>query len=283
MKATFAYLHFKTLDSTHLWCKRELATVAKFLSQASCLLITCDEQTAGIGRSGSTWKAAKQHLALQLCFPYPNLHAASLSLTISHALSTLLQKKGVPAKLKWPNDIWTSRGKIAGLILENVSYNEDFICLVGIGLNISDPSESDEAERQSIDQPVDFANRYFADTPSAQTLAIEISCEILKAIEAQKISPLSMDDFMRDSWTCPGAFIEVNLNGSRIEGVILGFEPQGDLVLKTSCGEEKKLRSGICRRVRVIQKPQIDFTNPLNSNICIQTATCQNSSRLRRT
>lgn len=258
MKATLAYLHFKTLDSTHLWCKRELTTVSKYLEDAQCLLVTCDKQTAGIGRRGSAWKTGALHLSLELCFELPALLPASLSLCIADALAQYLQSKSIPAKLKWPNDIWTSRGKIAGLILETVSSNSKSICLLGLGLNISDPLQIDEetSEIPSIDQPVDYALRYLVEPPSLELMALEIAQHLLKAIESQELTPIDVSVFMRGAWTCPGARTEAILEEGHIEGIIVGFDLQGDMILRTSHGEEKRLRSGSCKKVRVLEPPK---------------------------
>lgn len=260
MQATLAYLHFKTLDSTHLWCKRELATVCEFLKKAELFLVTCDTQTAGIGRSGKAWKSGKRHLSMNLCFKTPPIKAANLSLTISDALSQWLQKQGIPSKLKWPNDIWTARGKIAGLILEVVHFEEESYCLVGMGLNISDPSYdtghlSESFDPASIDQPTDFAERYLIQPINLSSLPIEISQYIHVMLEDQEISPTEINSFMNNSWTCPGATIEAIVEEGRIEGTILGFESQGDLILRTKEGKERHLRSGLCQKVRVIHAP----------------------------
>jgi biotin-[acetyl-CoA-carboxylase] ligase BirA-like protein len=245
-------------------------------------VITCDKQTAGIGRQGKPWKSAKLHLAMQLCFELPSLVPASLSLCIANALAHYLQAKGVPAKVKWPNDIWTARGKIAGLILETVTYESKIFCLVGLGLNISNPihQETQEQEPLVIDQPVDYALRYLVDTPQIEFLALEIAHDLRKAMEDQEVAPLDVAFFMRDSWTCPGALIEASLEEGRIEGTIIGFDATGDIILKTAPGEERRLRSGACKKVRVIQHPQMrlqPITHPTASSMATQTTTRETS------
>lgn len=293
MQATLAYLHFKTLDSTHLWCKRELASVREFLQKSQMLVVTCDHQTAGIGRSGSSWKAGKRHLAIELCFKAFKLDPVTLSLTLSNALSLWLQRQGVPAKLKWPNDIWTARGKIAGVIAEISYFEEEAICLAGIGLNISNPDPSlEEIENDlnesligSIDQPIDYAERYLVESFNLSSLAIDISSYIREELEDQQIAPDDINLFMKDSWTCPGSFIEAVVEEGRIEGTILKFTQQGDLILRTLQGEEISLRSGLCKKVRLLEMPQYKPELAIHSSpiahIGIQTITPNPSTPLR--
>jgi BirA family biotin operon repressor/biotin-[acetyl-CoA-carboxylase] ligase len=50
----------------------------------------------------------------------------------------LLANFGVPAKIKWPNDIYVNDRKIAGVLIENVIQGKMITrSIIGIGLNVN--------------------------------------------------------------------------------------------------------------------------------------------------
>jgi len=56
----------------------------------------------------------------------------------SLALCDLLDSRGASPSIKWPNDILTSRGKIAGILIENgIMGGKLSHSIVGIGLNLN--------------------------------------------------------------------------------------------------------------------------------------------------
>jgi BirA family biotin operon repressor/biotin-[acetyl-CoA-carboxylase] ligase len=45
---------------------------------------------------------------------------------------------GIDARIKWPNDICTNNGKIAGILIENAIQNNELkYSVIGIGLNVN--------------------------------------------------------------------------------------------------------------------------------------------------
>jgi len=99
-------------------------------------------QTAGRGQRGNTWKADE---ALNLTFSIllkPDFILAKdqfiISVIVTLGLESYLQKKGVPVKIKWPNDIYAGDKKICGILIEqSVSGEMLYASVCGIGLNIN--------------------------------------------------------------------------------------------------------------------------------------------------
>jgi len=97
-------------------------------------------QTAGRGRLGRQWLCGglgeSLMFSLLLKRALPELPPISLTagLSVSEALSELY---GVEIFVKWPNDIICGMYKICGISVE-IKNN---CCIVGIGVNISQPSD----------------------------------------------------------------------------------------------------------------------------------------------
>lgn len=102
-------------------------------------VFTADYQSAGRGRLDHKWLSNRgENLMMSAVLDVGSLeitHAATLPLAVGLAvvktISSLLGSKA-DVKLKWPNDVYVSDLKIAGILCERVGDN----VVVGIGVNV---------------------------------------------------------------------------------------------------------------------------------------------------
>ena len=130
-------LSFEALPSTNLVAK-ELAKEGKLENGT---LIHCDRQTEGRGRRGKRWlDDSENNLAVSL-YLYGGLEAQAsprYTFATAAALCLAMQKFGVPAKIKWPNDVICEEKKLSGILLEGVhDASGRFAIVVGIGVNLN--------------------------------------------------------------------------------------------------------------------------------------------------
>jgi BirA family transcriptional regulator, biotin operon repressor / biotin---[acetyl-CoA-carboxylase] ligase len=93
-------------------------------------LVTAGEQTAGRGRQGRTWTApAGRALLCSLIVRDP---PRLLPLIAGVAVAEVV---GPGAQIKWPNDVWLERRKVAGILVEG--RPQEGWAVVGIGLNVA--------------------------------------------------------------------------------------------------------------------------------------------------
>jgi BirA family biotin operon repressor/biotin-[acetyl-CoA-carboxylase] ligase len=100
--------------------------------------VVADVQTAGRGRRGRRWRAEPGTSLLVSILVRPRLTASMLpllSLATAVALAETLADTGVPARIKWPNDVLARGRKIAGILLES-RMGAETIVAVGIGVNL---------------------------------------------------------------------------------------------------------------------------------------------------
>jgi BirA family transcriptional regulator, biotin operon repressor / biotin---[acetyl-CoA-carboxylase] ligase len=117
-------VHYRVTDSTN---ERARALAAEGAPHGT--LVTADEQTAGRGRQGREWTAAPgSSLLLSLV-----LHDAGPALPLTAAVA-VCEALPVEAAIKWPNDIWIDRRKVAGILVE--ARPQEGWAVLGIGVNV---------------------------------------------------------------------------------------------------------------------------------------------------
>jgi BirA family biotin operon repressor/biotin-[acetyl-CoA-carboxylase] ligase len=100
------------------------------------LFYYANKQLAGRGQRGKKWQS-DGGLACSLVWQFHNKPSAFLSILVGIALVRALNDFDIPAKLKWPNDIYINQKKLAGILIEN---HKNF-AVIGLGINLRQHSE----------------------------------------------------------------------------------------------------------------------------------------------
>lgn len=104
-------------------------------------VVVADAQTAGRGRMGRRWvsPAGKNlYVSLLLRPSVPAVDAPRLALVAGVALADAVEAVGVPASLKWPNDLYCGGRKAAGILAEMASETDAVRhAVIGVGLNVN--------------------------------------------------------------------------------------------------------------------------------------------------
>jgi BirA family biotin operon repressor/biotin-[acetyl-CoA-carboxylase] ligase len=115
-------------------------------------VVLAEEQTAGRGRDGRTWRSPAGGVWLGMLLRAPVPVAGVLSLRIGLVLADVVEAV-VPGRrpaLKWPNDVLVSDRKIAGILCESRWQGDALQWLgVGIGINVANAVPA-ELEQQAI-------------------------------------------------------------------------------------------------------------------------------------
>lgn len=104
------------------------------------LVLATDHQTSGRGRLGRSWSApAGTAIALSVLLrPERDPQTWTwLPLLAGLAVADSLRAvAGVPAVVKWPNDVLVEEGKICGILAERVETPAGAVCVLGMGVNV---------------------------------------------------------------------------------------------------------------------------------------------------
>ena len=102
-------------------------------------LVIANEQTAGRGRGGKSWQSSPEAgLWLTLIErPADTSGLDVLSIRVGLAVAEALDRFAPePIRLKWPNDLYVDRGKLAGILVE-ARWRELSVEWIAIGLGIN--------------------------------------------------------------------------------------------------------------------------------------------------
>ena len=124
---------FETLPSTN-------QTLWELLDQGATpgTVVIALEQTAGRGQWGRQWQSSTGGLYLSVALA-PNLvatNSAHLTLGSAWGIATALRSYGIPALIKWPNDLILCKRKLGGILTETrVQQGRITKAVVGVGIN----------------------------------------------------------------------------------------------------------------------------------------------------
>lgn len=122
-------VHHRLTDSTN-----ERARELALAGAPHGTLVTADEQSAGRGRQGRAWSAPPGSGVL-MSVVVRDLDERSAALPLAAAVAVCEALAPLDCRIKWPNDVWLERRKLAGILVEG--RPQEGWAIVGIGLNVS--------------------------------------------------------------------------------------------------------------------------------------------------
>lgn len=232
------------MDSTNLYVRRLAMSGAP-----TGTTLLAEEQTGGRGRLGREWFSPPRcGLWFSILLRPPALtalDASPLTLVTAAALTTVLnEKKGLPVKIKWPNDLVAVPGKVGGILAE-VEQGEGMVraIIVGVGINVNRPPQGFPphlAEKA-------IALEDLAGQPLERRLLFgELHSALLEAYEKFFVEGFAP---FQETWqrysAITGRIIILSGPGGRItRGRARGVDSRGRLLLEDSAGREWAFNTG---------------------------------------
>jgi BirA family biotin operon repressor/biotin-[acetyl-CoA-carboxylase] ligase len=209
-------------------------------------VVLAETQSAGRGRRGRSWLSPpglNLYLSCLKRFDDGLGGLSGLSLAVGVMVMRTLDALGIAgAGLKWPNDILTDHGKLAGILVElSGEYQGPCAAVIGIGLNL----RLTDALRAQAGQPVaDLAGLCDGQPPSRNRVAgtlVQALAEGLDEFERQGFAAFVADYARHDlldgqSLTLTGAHGE-------LQGIGAGVDERGALQLRLGDGRLQAIDS----------------------------------------
>ena len=131
-------LIFQSLDSTNDFCRKLLDRQ----DVREGTVVWAHRQPKGRGLAGSSWESEEgQGLTFSIILHPVFLNPSDqfyLSMIASLGITRFLNEFAGSVHVKWPNDIYVNKSKIAGILIENsVMENRITDSILGIGININ--------------------------------------------------------------------------------------------------------------------------------------------------
>ena len=200
------------------------------------------EQTAGRGQYGRSWISPQGNVyaAVRLphVAPFDNTEAA---IALSCCIAATLADFGFDIKIKWMNDLVINGGKVAGILLEQKGEK----LIAGIGINLSSCPDS-LSLRPNAALPATCL--YDVNPEIARKLTPEIVIEklldrLLK-IDLDRFSSLWRTEALsRLLWLNESVCLDID--GSVINGVLVGIDDAGGLLLGTPDGVKTYMKGSV--------------------------------------
>ncbi len=143
------YHYLDTVDSTNTVCAKMAREGA-----GQGTLVVAEAQTSGRGRRGRSWYSpagASLYLSLLLRPEMGMSESQRLTMLASVALAGVVRDLcRIDARIKWPNDLFVGRRKLAGILVEAESKGNRMDWMVlGVGLNVNTGGFPPEIEHRA--------------------------------------------------------------------------------------------------------------------------------------
>ena len=206
-------------------------------------LFSAEFQQAGRGRRGKVWHSPPcTNLTFSLghraVFDVGVLYLSSLLAGVAIA-TTLEQETGLDINLKWPNDIYCSDKKLAGILCElQGSPIDEATLVIGVGVNLATaPTDTDIP-----------ATSLYAETGrllQRDVLLARMSESIVEIFA--KANRLGTEAILQD-WRLRdflfGRFVAVHQGHRTVTGQAQGIDSRGQLILVDQTGQQQFFNGG---------------------------------------
>jgi BirA family biotin operon repressor/biotin-[acetyl-CoA-carboxylase] ligase len=237
--------YFKETESTNIIAREIAASVDEGT------IVIAESQTAGRGRLGRKWISPEGGIWLSIILKprIEPVYAPRITLLAGVSVAKTMQGFGLPAKIKWPNDILINGKKVCGILTE-IGAEVDIIdyLVVGIGIDANvdtgtfpeefrDNSTSLEKEMGYKINRVEFVQKLLEEFENIYT-------------EFQKDGfPHILEEWRKMSGTI-GQWVKITAQARTIYGEAIGVDNEGALIVETSEGHLEKIVAGNCEHMR---------------------------------
>lgn len=197
-------------------------------------VVLAEEQTAGRGRDGRTWRSPPGGVWLGMLLRPPLPPAGVLSLRIGLVLADVVEAvlgiratalSGPRAALKWPNDVLLDERKVAGILCETRWQGDALQWLaVGIGVNVANEIPAELATHAVS------LNEFRSSVSRIDVLDQLVPTLLRLTTHDARLSEFECAAFARRDWL-RGRHLRAPLGGRAA-----GIRPDGALLVDTGAG-----------------------------------------------
>lgn len=226
-------------------------TRAKQLAEEGAVhgtLVVANMQTAGKGRRGRSWQQEEGSviaMSLLLRPVFSPDKASMLTLLAAHSVAGAIEAvTGLPAAIKWPNDIVINRKKTVGILTEMSLGVEqaaiDYI-VIGIGINVNNTAFPEDIR--------DMATSLYLEKGERVSRSVLIA-ESMRRLEADYEAFLETEDLSAILQDYNTHLISMNKEVRVLDpkgeytGISRGMNAQGELLVERADGELIRVYAG---------------------------------------
>ncbi len=237
--------YFKETESTNILAREMAGSVDEGT------VVIAESQTGGRGRLGRKWISPEGGIWLSVVLK-PRMqpqYAPRITLLAGVAVAKTIRSYGLPAKIKWPNDVLINGKKVCGILTE-IGAELDSIQYVVVGIGI-DANVDIEAFPQDIrDSSTSLQNELGCNIDRVEFVQ-RLLCEIeSQYLLFQKEGFSSILGEWRNMSATIGEWVKITNQTRTIYGEAIGVDSEGALILETGEGKLEKIVAGNCEHLR---------------------------------
>lgn len=236
-------LIFDVVDSTN----SEALRLASSMPAGDFVIIT-REQTGGRGQKGNSWISVEENLHMSILLTSsanPKDHP-QLSFLAANALydsiKYLAKERGVnlDIKLKWPNDVLVGGRKVAGILLESISFDDKNYVVIGFGVNVMEAPKID-AGYKSTSLSDEGITLNHAD--EFMNILVNKFDKLYRQWYAHASFMKTRKDWLRRAYNL-NKIITIDDGLHRVSGIFKEIDLDGAIVLQLNDGQFSTINSG---------------------------------------
>ncbi len=247
--------HFARIGSTNaaaMQAGAELEAEAVAQTESLGAVWLAEEQTAGKGRAGHSWKSNPSDGIYCSALLRPKLSPVDviiLSLAAGLAVVEAVHEvTGLWADLRWPNDVLIGERKFCGILTElNAEVTRVRFVVVGVGMNVNNTGFPPELEAIATSLRMETGQK---------ASRLELVAALLRALDREYRALCDgvgaarrqiLRRFEQHSSYCCGCAVFVEEDGG-YEGLTRGLDERGFLQVETPHGMRTVLSGGVRKR-----------------------------------
>jgi BirA family biotin operon repressor/biotin-[acetyl-CoA-carboxylase] ligase len=211
------------------------------------IVVVADMQTRGRGRLGRGWLSpagVNLYFSVLLNPPLSPKEASILTLAVPVAVvSAIRENTGLPARIKWPNDILINGKKAGGVLIEMRSGKAAYHLLAaGIGINVNMTPDALPSEIRPVSTSLQMEK-------GESVNRSELLGGVLSCLENTYKNLLNgnkralINEWLRLNCTI-GNRVSVRNQDKIITGIADNINDRGELIVRLSSGEIKTFSAG---------------------------------------
>src|SRR5660397_28687 len=237
--------YFKETESTNI-IAREIAS-----SVDEGTVVIAESQTSGRGRLGRKWISPEGGIWLSIILKprIEPVYAPRITLLAGVSVAKTMQGFGLPAKIKWPNDILVNGKKVCGILTEigaEVDIIDYLVVGIGIDANVDTGTFPEEFRDNSTSLEKEMGHKINR-VEFVQKLLEEFETDYTKFQENG--FPQILQEWRNMSATI-GQWVKITAQARTIYGEAVGVDNEGALIVETAEGHLEKIVAGNCEHMR---------------------------------
>jgi BirA family biotin operon repressor/biotin-[acetyl-CoA-carboxylase] ligase len=214
------------------------------------LTVVADQQTAGRGRMGRTWRDEPGQSLLFSTLLRPDCEPADFRLfPVAAGLAVaraVAECYAIEANVKWPNDVLIEDRKVAGiLVTTRIGEGRIMSATIGVGVNLHTTPTIAEMQGAALQE---FTDRPIEPNDLLQVVLRHLE-EVYSAVLRGDAAPLVHAWTSRAAWL--GEIVDVALPSGTVRGRFEGIDAAGHLLLRNDDGSTEAIAVGdVTRGIR---------------------------------